>query len=83
MIDTASRVLGCLYGMACGDAMGVPSSFMSQNYIRKRWGWIDTFQHSWIIYVIAGGAMAVLSGMDKNRKTEEAETVPAKQEEDE
>lgn len=47
------------------------------------WGWIDTFQHSWIIYVIAGGAMAVLSGMDKNRKTEEAETVPAKQEEDE
>ncbi len=43
MTETESRVLGCLYGMACGDAMGVPSSFMSQNYIRKRWGWIDTF----------------------------------------
>lgn len=37
------RVLGSLYGMACGDAMGVPSSFMSQRYISETWGWIDTF----------------------------------------
>lgn len=37
------RVVGSLYGMACGDAMGVPSSFMSQEYISKTWGWIDTF----------------------------------------
>lgn len=37
------RVLGSLYGMACGDAMGVPSSFMTQDYIQKTWGWIDTF----------------------------------------
>ena len=43
MADILSRILGCLYGMACGDAMGVPSSFMSQDYIRKRWGWINTF----------------------------------------
>lgn len=38
-----NRVLGSLYGMACGDAMGVPSSFMSQDYIARTWGWIDTF----------------------------------------
>ena len=37
------RVLGSLYGMACGDAMGVPTSFMTQDYIQKTWGWIDTF----------------------------------------
>ena len=37
------RVLGCLYGMASGDALGVPSSFMTQEYIQKTWGWIDTF----------------------------------------
>ena len=37
------RVLGSLYGMACGDALGVPTSFMTQDYIQKTWGWIDTF----------------------------------------
>ncbi len=37
------RVLGSLYGMACGDALGVPTSFMTQEYIQKTWGWIDTF----------------------------------------
>lgn len=37
------RVLGCLYGMATGDALGVPSSFMTPDYIAKTWGWIDTF----------------------------------------
>lgn len=37
------RTLGSLYGMATGDALGVPSSFMTQAYIAKTWGWIDTF----------------------------------------
>ena len=37
------KVLGCLYGMATGDALGVPSSFMTQDYVAKTWGWIDTF----------------------------------------
>ena len=46
------------------------------------WGWIDTFQHSWLIFVVAGGAMAVLSGMEKNKAKETEETKPAKQEED-
>lgn len=31
------------------------------------WGWIDTFQHSWLIFVIAGGAMAVISAISKSK----------------
>ena len=34
------KVLGCLYGMATGDALGVPTSFMTPEYIKKTWGWI-------------------------------------------
>lgn len=29
--------------MATGDALGVPSSFLTQNQIKEGWGWIDTF----------------------------------------
>ena len=29
------------------------------------WGWIDTFEHSWLAFVIAGLAMAVLRAFDK------------------
>ncbi len=37
------RVLGSLYGMATGDALGVPSSFQTRRQIQEKWGWIDTF----------------------------------------
>lgn len=42
-MNTFDRVVGSLYGMATGDALGVPSSFMTQEYVQKTWGWIDTF----------------------------------------
>lgn len=42
-MDAFERVTGSLYGMAAGDALGVPSSFMTQKYIAETWGWIDTF----------------------------------------
>ncbi len=42
-MNKLDRVTGSLYGMATGDALGVPSSFMTQDYIAKKWGWIDTF----------------------------------------
>lgn len=42
-MELKSKVVGCLYALACGDALGVPSSFMTQKYVAKRWGWIDTF----------------------------------------
>jgi secondary thiamine-phosphate synthase enzyme len=38
-----SRVTGSLYGMATGDALGAPTSFLTPSYIRGRWGWVDTF----------------------------------------
>lgn len=37
------RTLGCLYAMAAGDALGVPTSFLTQAQVRARYGWIDTF----------------------------------------
>ncbi len=42
-MEQIDRIKGSLYGMAAGDALGVPSSFMTQEYIKTRWGWIDTF----------------------------------------
>lgn len=42
-ISAYERVVGCLYGMSTGDSLGVPSSFMTPDYIQKTWGWIDTF----------------------------------------
>lgn len=51
-ISTNDRITGCLYGMASGDAMGVPTSFLPPDYVKERWGWIDTFypapeRHMW------------------------------------
>lgn len=43
MLSDYDRVLGCLFGMATGDALGVPSSFLTPTHIREAWGWIDTF----------------------------------------
>lgn len=43
MLYIRDRVLGCLFGMATGDALGVPSSFLTPGHIQKTWGWIDTF----------------------------------------
>lgn len=42
-INSMERALGCLYGTAVGDALGVPSSFLTQKRIREVYGWIDTF----------------------------------------
>lgn len=42
-IALEKRVLGSLYGMATGDALGVPSSTYAQQAVKDRWGWIDTF----------------------------------------
>ncbi len=35
------------------------------------WGWIEGGnEHSWIIFMIGGGLMAILSVIDKNKKQE-------------
>ncbi|WP_192458374.1 ADP-ribosylglycohydrolase family protein [Musicola keenii] len=36
-------ILGCLYGQAVGDAMGMPSELWPQEQVRRHFGWIDTF----------------------------------------
>lgn len=38
-----NRALGCLYGGAIGDAMGMPASFMSPEQVKKVYGRIDSF----------------------------------------
>ena len=43
MISLLDRVLGCLYGIAIGDAMGMPTSFLTPEEIQQRYGWVDTF----------------------------------------
>lgn len=42
-IDIRKRVAGSLYGMATGDALGVPTSFLTIHQIREKYGWVDTF----------------------------------------
>jgi ADP-ribosylglycohydrolase len=43
IMNAYERALGSLYGMATGDALGVPSSFQTMEQIRQKWGWIDDF----------------------------------------
>ena len=45
------------------------------------WGWIDTFQHSWLMFVIAGGAMAVISAISnsKDKNKNESDTAGKKE----
>ena len=31
------------------------------------WGWLDTYKHSWIIFLVAGLVMAVMRAMDKKK----------------
>lgn len=38
-----NRAMGCLYGGAIGDAMGMPASFMSPEQVKKVYGRIDSF----------------------------------------
>ena len=43
MEQTVDRALGALYGVALGDAMGMPSEGKSRDVIRAEFGWIDRF----------------------------------------
>ncbi|MBO7669180.1 MAG: hypothetical protein J6S60_01190 [Oscillospiraceae bacterium] len=36
------------------------------------WGWIEgNFEHSWLIFVIGGGAMGIIASLDKDKKAAE------------
>ena len=42
-VTAMDRVLGCFYAMAAGDALGVPTSFLTRKQVQSKYGWIDTF----------------------------------------
>ncbi|MCW2257035.1 ADP-ribosylglycohydrolase [Providencia alcalifaciens] len=41
--DIEGAILGCLYGQATGDAMGMPSELWRQDRVQQFFGWIDNF----------------------------------------
>ncbi|RKY51895.1 MAG: hypothetical protein DRP93_09090, partial [Candidatus Neomarinimicrobiota bacterium] len=43
MNNLKDKIKGCLIGVASGDSIGMPSSMMSPEEIKKRFGTIDTF----------------------------------------
>lgn len=43
MKEQLNRAVGCLYGGAIGDAMGMPASFMTRKQIRDTYGYIEDF----------------------------------------
>lgn len=43
MSDLKDKIKGCLVGVAVGDSLGMPSSMMSPEEIKERFGTIDTF----------------------------------------
>lgn len=86
-MDVFERVTGSLYGMATGDALGVPSSFMTQNYIAETWGWIDTFYPPEKGHIFHDGlkageytddteqAMALMKSFIRNKKVDSYDVV--------
>ncbi len=42
-----SKVKGCLYGGAIGDALGAPPEWRRPQEIRERYGWITDFVEGW------------------------------------
>ncbi len=42
-----SKVRGCLYGGAIGDALGAPPEWRTPAEIRQRYGWITDFVEGW------------------------------------
>ncbi|HZK02280.1 MAG TPA: ADP-ribosylglycohydrolase family protein [Anaerovoracaceae bacterium] len=43
MNEQLNRAIGCLYGGAIGDAMGMPASFLTRKQIRDTYGYIEGF----------------------------------------
>jgi ADP-ribosylglycohydrolase len=58
MTDLKDRIKGCLIGVAAGDALGMPSSMMSPDEIKERFGYIDTFLPAPADHLIHKGMVA-------------------------
>lgn len=42
-VSIKKRILGCLYGQAVGDAMGMPAELWPKSRVVRHFGWIDDF----------------------------------------
>ncbi len=42
-LDRENRILGAFYGLALGDAMGMPSELWPRSRVKSYFGWIDQF----------------------------------------
>ena len=40
---TLNQILGCLFGQAYGDALGMPSELWPKSRVEHHFGWIDDF----------------------------------------
>ena len=52
------RAIGALYGLAIGDALGMPTQLMSRTGITERYGVIDRFRAADAWHPLAGGLLA-------------------------
>jgi ADP-ribosylglycohydrolase len=52
------RAVGALYGLAIGDALGMPTQMMSRQEVRTRFGAIDTFESAAADHPLAAGMAA-------------------------
>ncbi len=52
------KTYGCLLGVAIGDAMGAPTTFMSPKEIREKYGFVETFIEPGKDHPIHGGFKA-------------------------
>ncbi len=43
MDNKVDHILGCLLGLAGGDAFGMPTEFMTREAIKTQYGWVDYF----------------------------------------
>ena len=40
-MNLSDRILGCLTGLAVGDALGMPTEMLTQEQIREEFGWVE------------------------------------------
>jgi len=44
-MDRYERILGGLFGVACGDALGGTLEFMSKDEIKRKYGYFNQLSH--------------------------------------
>ncbi len=57
-VKRQGRILGCLLGVAIGDALGMPTSFMPPQVIRARFGRINGFEAGPVDHIYHAGYRA-------------------------